>query len=169
MKLAFAGAPEVRATAADVWRRLLDPHFIGASTPGVESVEVTGPNAFRMELGFGVALLKFRFDMDVSFHDVVEGESARMEARGTASGTTWNESRSWTAKCRTASTRGAMISRIRIEELSRRLQRLHWEAETTITGTLAGIGGKLVEGVAHRLTGRFWEDFAERVEREAAA
>ncbi|HEX6643554.1 MAG TPA: SRPBCC domain-containing protein [Gemmatimonadales bacterium] len=152
MKLAFAGAPEVRATAADVWRRLLDPHFIGASTPGVESVEVTGPNAFRMELGFGVALLKFRFDMDVSFHDVVEGESARMEARGTASGTTV-----------------AMISRIRIEELSRRLQRLHWEAETTITGTLAGIGGKLVEGVAHRLTGRFWEDFAERVEREAAA
>jgi carbon monoxide dehydrogenase subunit G len=152
MKLAFAGAPEVRATAAEVWRRLLDPHFIGASTPGVESVEITGPHAFRMQLGFGVALLKFRFDLDVSFHDIVEGETARMEARGIASGTTV-----------------AMVSRIRIEPLAQRLQRLHWDAETTITGTLAGVGGRLVEGVAHRLTGRFWEDFAERVEREAAA
>ena len=152
MKLAFAGAPEVRATAAEVWRRLLDPHFIGASTPGVESVEVTGPGAFRMQLGFGVAMLKFRFDMDVSFHDIGEGGSARMEARGTASGTTVS-----------------MISRIRLEEIARQLQRRHWDAETTITGTLAGVGGRLVEGVAHRLTARFWEDFAERVEREAAA
>lgn len=152
MKLAFAGSPEVRAPRAEVWRRLLDPHFIGASAPGVDSVEVLGPNRFRMNLGFGVALLKLHFALDVGFHDIVTGESARMEARGAASGTTV-----------------AMDSSIRIEELSPRLQRLHWKAETAVEGALAGIGARLVEGVARRLTERFWEDFAERVEAEAAA
>jgi carbon monoxide dehydrogenase subunit G len=38
-----------------------------------------------------------------------------------------------------------------------------------VEGTLAGVGARLVEGVARRLTERFWEDFAERVEAEAAA
>src|ERR671912_69914 len=99
MKLAFAGSPEVRATRAEVWRRLLDPHFIGASAPGVDSVEVRGPNRFRMTLGFGVALLKLHFALDVEFHDIVSEESARMEARGAASGTTV-----------------AMDSKIRVEE-----------------------------------------------------
>ncbi len=152
MKLAFAGSPEVRASRADVWRRLLDPHFIGASAPGVDAVEVLGPNRFRMHLGFGVALLKLQFALDVGFHDIVSEESARMEARGVASGTTV-----------------AMDSIIRIEEVAPRLQRLHWRAETAVEGTLAGVGARLVEGVARRLTERFWEDFAERVEAEAAA
>ena len=152
MKLAFAGAPEIRATREEVWRRLLDPHFIGASAPGVDSVETFGPNRFRMNLGFGVALLRLHFALDVGFHDIIELESARMEARGAASGTTV-----------------AMDSRIRIEELGARLQRLHWSAESAVEGTLAGVGTRLVEGVARRLTERFWEDFAERVEREAAA
>jgi carbon monoxide dehydrogenase subunit G len=150
MKLAFAGSPDIRATRTEVWRRLLDPHFIGASTPGVDSVETTGPGRFRMHLGFGIALLKLHFALDVGFHDVVELESARMEARGAATGTTV-----------------AMNSRIRIEERAPQLQRLHWTAETLVEGTLAGVGARLVEGVARRLTERFWEDFAERVEREA--
>jgi|SRR5690606_13277920 len=150
MKLAFAGSPEIRATREEVWRRLLDPHFIGSSTPGVESVEITGPNRFRMHLGFGVALLKLNFAMDVGFHDIVELESARMEARGTATGTTV-----------------AMDSRIRIEEHDPQLQRLHWNAETRVDGALAGVGSMLVEGVARKFTERFWDDFAERVEREA--
>jgi hypothetical protein len=152
MKLAFAGSPEVRAARAEVWRRLLDPHFIGAAAPGVDSVEVLGPHRFRMNLGFGIALLKLHFALDVGFHDIVDEESARMEARGAASGTTV-----------------AMDSSIRIEELAPRLQRLHWSAETSVEGTLAGVGARLVEGVARRLTERFWEDFAERVEAEAAA
>ncbi len=147
MNLAFSGTPEIRATRESVWRHLLEPHFIAASAPGVESVEVIGPNRFRMHLGFGVALLKMHFDLDVGFHDIVPMESARMEAAGEAPGTAVR-----------------MDSRIRLEELGPRLQRLHWTAETHVDGALAGLGARLVEGVARKLTARFWEDFAERAE-----
>lgn len=147
MKLTFSGTPEIRATRDEVWRRILDPHFVAQSAPGIQSVEVLGDNRFRMHLGFGVAMLKFDFAMDVGFHDITPQESARMEARGEAPGT-----------------RVAMDSRIRIEEVDPGHQRLHWEAETTVDGALAGVGAPLVEGVARRLTERFWEDFARRVE-----
>lgn len=152
MKLAFSGTPEIRATRGEVWRRLLDPGFLARSAPGVESVEPTGENRFRMRLGFGVALIKLHFTLEVGFHDIVPLESARMEARGEAPGTTVE-----------------MGSRIRLEELAPRLQRLHWHAETVVHGALAGVGTRLVEGVARRLTERFWEDFAERAADGAPA
>jgi carbon monoxide dehydrogenase subunit G len=149
MKLAFSGAPEIHATRDQVWRRILDPRFVAQSAPGMESVDVLGENRFRMNLGFGVALLKFHFALDVGFHDIVPQEHARMEARGSAPGTTV-----------------AMDSRIRLEQLDPARQRLHWSAETVVDGALAGVGARLVEGVARRLTERFWEDFARRVEEE---
>jgi|SRR5687767_8427860 len=151
MKLAFAGTPEIRAARDEVWRRVLDPEFVARSAPGVESVEVLAENRFRMTLGFGIALLKFHFAMDVGFHDIVHRESARMVARGSAPGTTVD-----------------MESRIRLEELAPERQRLHWDAVTTVDGALAGVGARLVEGVARKLTERFWEDFARRVEAETA-
>lgn len=150
MKLSFAGTPEIRATVDDVWQRLLDPHFIAQSAPGVESVEIVSEHRFRIHLGFGVALLKLHFDLDVGFDEIVGRESARMVAHGDAPGTTVD-----------------MESRIRIESLGPRLQRLHWSADTTVMGTLAGVGAMLVEGVARKLTERFWENFAERVELES--
>lgn len=150
MKLTFSGTPEIRATRDQVWSRILDPHFVAQSAPGIESVEVLDDNRFRMHLGFGVALLKFDFALDVGFHDIVSRESARMEARGEAPGT-----------------QVAMDSRIRLEEVGPEHQRLHWSAETSVDGALAGIGARLVEGVARKLTERFWEDFARRVELEA--
>ena len=42
MKLEFAGAPEVTVSREEVWARLMDPNFVAASAPGVESVEVDG-------------------------------------------------------------------------------------------------------------------------------
>ena len=151
MKLAFAGTPEIRAARDEVWRRVLDPEFVARSAPGVESVEVLADNRFRMTLGFGIALLKFHFAMDVGFHDIVHRESARMVARGSAPGTTVD-----------------MESRIRLEELAPERQRLHWDAVTIVDGALAGVGSRLVEGVARKLTERFWQDFARRVEAETA-
>jgi len=151
MKLAFSGTPEIRATRSEVWRRLLDPHFIARSAPGVESVEPLSDTSFRMHLGFGIALLKLHFTLDVGFHDIVPLESARMEAHGEAPGTVVQ-----------------MGSRVRLEELAPRLQRLHWNAETIVHGALAGVGARLVEGVARKLTERFWEDFAARAAEGAA-
>lgn len=152
MNLQFSGAPEIRASPDQVWRRLLDPQFIARSAPGVESVETIDATRFRMVLGFGIALLKLRLAFDVEMFDIVDGTSARMRATGHAPGTAVE-----------------MISDVRIEGAGGGRVRLRWSAASKVSGVLTGIGSRLVEGVARRLTSQFWDNFAERVASESAA
>ena len=151
MTLEFSGAPEIRATREQVWRRLLDPHFIARSAPGAESVERIDATRFRMIMGFGVALLKLRFALEVGMFDIVDGISARMRARGHAPGSAVE-----------------MVSHIQVEDSTPGRVRLRWKAASRITGALTGVGSRIMEGVVRRLTSQFWQNFADRVAREAA-
>jgi uncharacterized protein len=151
MTLEFSGAPEIRATRDEVWRRLVDPDFIGRSAPGVETVERIDATRFRMIMGFGVALLKLRFALEVEMFDIVDGISARMRARGHAPGSAVE-----------------MVSDIRVEDAAPGRVRLHWTAASHVTGALTGVGSRIMDGVARKLTSQFWENFADRVAREAA-
>jgi carbon monoxide dehydrogenase subunit G len=151
MTLEFSGAPEIRATREEVWRRLLDPEFIGRSAPGVETVEPVDARRFRMIMGFGVAMLKLRFALDVEMFDIVDGISAKMRARGHAPGSAVD-----------------MVSDIRVEDAAPGRVRLRWQAASQVTGALTGVGSRIMEGVARKLTSQFWDNFADRVAREAA-
>jgi uncharacterized protein len=151
MTLEFSGAPEIRATREQVWHRLLDPQFIARSAPGVEAVERIDATRFRMVLGFGVALLKLRFALDVEMFDIVEGISAKMRAHGHAPGSAVD-----------------MVSDISVEDSTPGRVRLRWKAASQVTGALTGVGSRIMEGVARKLTSQFWDNFADRVAREAA-
>ena len=59
MKLLFSGSPEVTATQDRVWKALLDPHFVAASAPGVEEVEVVSPEQYNLHLGLDVEVRAF--------------------------------------------------------------------------------------------------------------
>lgn len=152
MRLTMIGAPEIRASRTETWRRLMDPEFVAATAPGIESVERLDATHFKVVSGFGIGALKLRFTMRVELFDIVEGKSAALRARGKAPGSTVDATTSF-----------------RIEELNGHRVRLHWEAVTQVGGTIASVGARLLEGTARRLTEEFWRDFATRVEVAAAA
>ena len=149
MRLNFAGSPEIRTTRAAVWRHLLDPHFIARCLPAVESVEVLEPARFRIVSGFGVGFLRLDFTVIVELYDLVEPESAKLRMHGTAPGTTVD-----------------MESQIAIDEIGPERVRLLWQAASTVHGTAAAVGRRIMEGAARRLTGMFWEEFARLAEAE---
>jgi carbon monoxide dehydrogenase subunit G len=149
MKLEFSGSPEITAPRERVWQRLMDPHFVAKSAPGVESVEVIDPTHFKVISGFGVGSIKLRFTMDVELFDIVPGQSARMRVRGKAPGSAVD-----------------VLSRINIEDGGPGTVRLNWAATSEISGTVAGVGARLMEGAARKLTEQFWTDFARRVSQE---
>lgn len=146
MKLQFSGAPEVHATRERVWQALLDPHFVGASAPGVEQITVINAERYDLHLGIGVAFLKLHIVMHVQMHDLVAGERAQLTATGTAAGTDVK-----------------VHSAIAIEPLAADRQKLAWSAEGEVEGALANLGARLLEGVVRSFTEDFWEDFARRV------
>lgn len=150
MKLHFAGAPEMTTTRAHVWRRLMDPHFVAQSAPGVESVETIDPTHFKVISAFGVGAIKLRFALNVELSDVVEPDHATMRARGKAPGSNVD-----------------VVANLRLEEVQPGRVRLNWAADSDVSGTVASVGARLLEGTARRLTEEFWTDFARRVQADA--
>ena len=149
MRLEFAGAPTVTASREVVWTRLMDPNFVAASAPGVESVEPVDPTHFKVISGIGVGPLRVRFQLDVELSDVVPLERLRMTALGRAPGSVVDT-----------------VSSVRLEPLGNGRTRLSWSATSTISGAVAGLGARLLEAAARRLTEDFWTDFARRVSEE---
>ncbi len=146
MKLEFSGAPEVSAGRAKVWAHLMDPNFVAASAPGVESVEAVDPTHFKVTSGLGVGAVKVKFKLDVALSDIVENERLKMSARGKAPGSAVD-----------------VVSAVRLEDTPAGGTRLNWSATSDVSGTVASVGGRLLEGTARRLTEEFWTDFARRV------
>jgi uncharacterized protein len=146
MRLEFAGAPEILAPREEVWTRLMDPNFVAASAPGVESVEPVDPTHYRVLSGIGVGPLRVSFQLEVELSDVVPLERLRMTALGRASGSAIET-----------------VSSVRLQPLDNGRTRLNWAATSTISGTVASLGPRLLESAARRLTEDFWTDFARRV------
>lgn len=146
MKLEFSGAPEVSASRQRVWDRLMDPNFVAASAPGVESVEPVDATHFKVVSGLGVGAIKLKFKLDVELFDVVERESLKMRARGKAPGSMVDT-----------------VSSVRLEDAADGRTRLKWSATSAVSGTVASVGARLLEGTARKLTEQFWTDFARRV------
>jgi len=146
MRMDFAGSPEISAPRRTVWARLMDADFVAASGPGVESVVRIDPTHYQVISGLGVGPVRVRFTLDVELSDIVEGRQLTMRARGKAPGSTVD-----------------VVSALRLDESGAARTRLNWAATSDLNGTLASLGGRLLEGTARRLTEGFWTDFARRV------
>ena len=146
MKLEFSGSPAIAAPRERVWERLMDPHFVAQSAPGVESVEAVDPTHFKVISGLGLGAVKVRFKLDVELFDIVEGERLKMRARGKAPGSNVD-----------------VVSALQVEDAGNGHTRLNWSATSDVSGTVASVGARLIEGIARRLTEQFWTDFAQRV------
>lgn len=150
MKLHFEGAPEIVTSRAHAWRCLLDPNFVAQSAPGVESVTTIDPTHFTVISAFGVGAIKVRFSLNVELTDVVEPSHATMRARGKAPGSNVD-----------------VVANLRLEDAANGRVRLNWAADSDVSGTVASVGARLLEGTARKLTEEFWTDFARRVQADA--
>lgn len=146
MRLEFSGSPEIAAPREQVWRRLIDPHFVAGSAPGIESIEAIDPTHFRITSRIGIGMIRARLTLDGELSDLVTGTSARMRVRGKGAGSTID-----------------VVSAIALKDAGVGRVHLEWAATTELSGTVVRAGGRLVEGIARKLTEEFWEDFARRV------
>jgi carbon monoxide dehydrogenase subunit G len=55
-----------------------------------------------------------------------------------------------------------------LEDAANGRVRLNWAADSDVSGTVASVGARLLEGTARKLTEEFWTDFARRVQADAS-
>jgi uncharacterized protein len=145
VRLQFSGSPQINATRDQVWGRLLDPDFVAASTPGVQSVEQVDQTHFKVSSGLEVGSIKVRFGLDVELFDIVEGDALKMRVRAKAPASLVD-----------------VVSTLRIVDAAPGNVGLEWSATCEVSGPVAGVGTRLLEAPACKLTEEFWSDFARR-------
>ncbi len=150
MRLSFKGAPEIAAAIAEVWPRVIDPHFVAQHGPGVESVEVLDARHFKVITGFGVGSIRLRFGIDVEMLEVNPPNYFTMRARGKAPGSAIE-----------------VTAELALVVLHPHRTRLDWKADTDINGSVASVGARLMEGTARKLTEQFWTKFAASIQAVA--
>jgi uncharacterized protein len=145
VRLELSGTQEIEAPADIVWSRLLDHEFVAESAPGVESVEAVDAEHYRVVAGLGVGSMKLRFALQVELVDVEPPSKVRMLVRGNAPGSAMR-----------AEADASLVP------IGPRTSRLDWTVSSDVHGTIAGVGARVLQGTAGKLTRSFWKKFAKR-------
>ncbi|MGZ3642100.1 MAG: CoxG family protein [Candidatus Limnocylindrales bacterium] len=143
----FADTLEIAAPRDRVWAFLIDPQQVGSCGPGVESIEVVDATHFRAKAKVGVGFISARFTINLEMAELRPPELARILAHGQAPGSAVD------------ATAGMALS-----ELAPDRTRMEWSADVNISGTLASVGARLIQGTAEKMINQTFECIRTKLE-----
>lgn len=143
----FSGNVVIRAPRAAVWAFVTDPNQVGSCGPGVESIEVIDASHFRARAKVGVGFITSKFTVDLEMAEQVAPDKAVIKARGQAPGSAVDGS-------------GQML----LSGPPEGPTVMDWSASVQISGTLATVGARLIEGTANKLIGQSFDCIRAKLE-----
>lgn len=148
----FEGQQAIIAPIAAVWAFVLDPNKVAECAPGYKSMEILAPDHFKPTLAVGVGPVKATFTLDVTLADVQPTSHAAMRGRGSAAGSAVD-----------------MTAAVDLAALSDTTTDMRWTADVNVSGTIASVGARLLEGTAQKLTAQFFDCMRQKLEASASS
>ena len=139
------GETTVPAAPEAVWQTLLDPEKLAAVIPGCHALELVGENSYRAEVSLGVGPVRGRFRAEVRLTDLDPPRSVTLS--GELSGPL-------------GSSRGGGVVRLEPTEGGTRVD---YDYRVEISGKVAAVGGRMLEGAARIVIGQFFERLVSQV------
>ena len=143
----FSGTVEIAAPRDRVWSFLMDPNEVGSCGPGVETIEVIDADHFKAKAKVGVGFISARFVVDMTVAERNEPELAVLKAHGQAPGSAVDA----TANMHLDGPAGGPTT-------------MDWSANVTISGTLASVGARMIEGTANKMIGQTFDCIKAKLE-----
>ena len=135
----FSGTQSIDASIEKVWTYLLDVNKVAACAPGFQSLEELGEEHWKAVVSVGVGAVKAKFTMDVTRPDMHEPEHMVVKGRGKAPGSAVE-----------------LSGDMHLTALDGNQTQMEWTAMVNISGTIASVGARLLQGTAEKLTGQFF-------------
>lgn len=148
----FAGQEKVNAPIQAIWTFFMDPNQVAQCAPGYQSMEILAPDHFKPKVGVGIGAVKATFTLDVQLTDLQEPHHAVVKGHGVAAGSAVD-----------------LTGTLDMEADSDSVTNMNWVADVNVSGTIASVGARLMEGTAKKLTARFFDCMREKVEKPSAA
>ncbi len=145
----FSGTQIMAAPIEKVWAFLEDVNNVATCAPGFQSMEELGEEHWKAVVAVGIGAVKAKFTMDVTRPDKEAPDHMTMKGRGKAPGSAVD-----------------LNGDMRLTALDGGTQtQMDWKASVVVSGTIASVGARLLQGVAERLTGQFFDCLRSKLEK----
>ena len=152
----FTGSVEIDAPRSAVWSLLLDFEQLAHCGPGVQSIERLDETHARVRAKVGVAFMTMGFTINLELVEVEAPDRAVIRATGEAQGT-----------------QVEAHGQLRLSGPAEGPTSMTYEASVELSGSLAGVGSRMIEGTAAKLLDETFDCIRARLtpppERGAAA
>ena len=143
----FAGTVDIAAPRERVWAFVVDPNQVGQCGPGVESIEVVDPTHFKAAAKVGVGFITARFNVNLEMAEQQPPDRAVIKAHGQAPGSAVDATATMT-----------------LSDADGGTTRMDWNADVVISGSLASLGARLIEGTANKMIGQTFDCMKAKLE-----
>jgi carbon monoxide dehydrogenase subunit G len=143
----FEGTVQINAPRDRVWAFVIDPNQVGQCGPGVESIEVIDDSHFKATAKVGVGFISARFIVNMEFVDLQAPDSATIKAHGQAPGSAVDAD-----------------AQMRLSDGAEGGTTMDWAADVNISGTIASVGARLIEGTANKMIGQTFDCMKSKLE-----
>jgi uncharacterized protein len=134
------GSAVLSADPDRVWAVITDPAVLARTIPGCESLEQVGDDEYRMNVSVGVGAIRGTYAGEVKLTDQQRPTSYVMHASG--AGAPGNAR--------------AQVT-INLQPTDGGKTNLTYSADAVIGGPVAGVGQRMITGVAKRMAGQFFK------------
>jgi carbon monoxide dehydrogenase subunit G len=135
----FSGTQTIDVPIQKVWAYLLDVRNVAECAPGFQSLEEVGDEHWKAVISIGIGPVKAKFNLDVTRPEKHEPDHMVVKGRGKAPGSAVELS-------------GTM----KLSSGSQDETTMDWIANVVVSGSLASIGGRLMNSTAEKLTDQFF-------------
>jgi uncharacterized protein len=133
------GSAVLHASPEDVWRALTDPAVLARTIPGCLALERVGEDSYRMDVAVGVGAVKGTYAGEVHLTDQERPKSYVMHASGAGA---------------PGQVRATVTIELAPSEDSSTV--LTYSADAVVGGPVAGVGQRMITGVAKRMAAQFF-------------
>jgi carbon monoxide dehydrogenase subunit G len=135
---------EIPAPRQKVWDAFLDPALLQQAIPGCERLEAIGPDEFKATLKVGVGAVKGTFEGKVKLSDKHPPDNYRMSVEGSGG---------------PGFIRGDAVMTLTDGEEGK--TRISYSADVQVGGLIAGVGQRMLGGVAKMMGDQFFNRMTE--------
>ncbi|KQS72155.1 carbon monoxide dehydrogenase subunit G [Modestobacter sp. Leaf380] len=132
------GTATLSAPPAAVWAAITDPAVLARTIPGCQGLERTGEDEYAMTVSVGVGAIRGVYAGEVKLTDKDEPTRYVMHASGSGG---------------PGSVRATVPITLEAVDGGTRLR---YDADAVVGGAVAGVGQRMITGVAKRLAGQFF-------------
>ncbi|WP_323003216.1 xanthine dehydrogenase family protein molybdopterin-binding subunit [Denitromonas sp.] len=142
--LTASGSTDIGAPPEAVFRVLLDPEALARVIPGCHQLDRIGDNRYRADVTVGVGLVKARYEAEIALSDLDPPHALRLAGSGMSS---------------LGSARGA--GQVRLEAIPEGT-RLSYDYRAEVSGKVAAVGSRMLEGAARVVLGQLFEQLGRQ-------